>query len=84
MTNLQKESFKRELRELLEKYNVSINWTCHEHSDLACVFDAHLEVIDNSDIQGKSILVFNDEYIDIHEIDDNCEVIITPPEELKP
>ena len=77
MNNLQKESFKRELRELLEKYNVSINWTCHEDSDLACVFDAHIEIID---IQGKPVLVFNDDYIDIHEIDD-CKVIITPPKE---
>lgn len=80
MKNIIKKAFKRELRELLEKYDVSINWTCHPASDLACVFDAHLEVLDNSDIQEKPILVFSNEYIDIHEIDDNCEVIITPPE----
>jgi len=82
MLNIRKKNFKTALRKLLEEYNASINWTCDPSSDLACVFDAHLEILDNSDIQEKPILVFNNEYIDIHEIDDNCEVIITSPKDI--
>lgn len=76
MLNVRKRNFKAALRKLLEEYNVSINWTCHPSSDLACVFDAHLEIQDNSDIQGNPILVFDNDYIDIREIDDNCEIVI--------
>ena len=68
MTNAQKEDFKKELRELLEKYNATINWTCDDASDLACVFDSHLEVYETTDMHEKPLLVFGHSYINANEI----------------
>lgn len=48
MTDAQREeisnNFKRELRELLEKYNASIDWSCGQYSDLQGVYDEEMVV----------------------------------------
>lgn len=60
-----KTEFLRELKALLEKYNAEINWDCSSWSDLAGVYDDHLEI----DMNGMTTIPFNYNYIDIESID---------------
>lgn len=44
LIKVNKKDFLKELHNLLEKYNASIEWCCDECSDLHGVYDSHLEI----------------------------------------
>lgn len=56
--------FKKEFQELLAKYNVGIVWTCDKGSELSFVYNPRLEVVDLSTIHEKTVLAFDNDYID--------------------
>lgn len=47
MTNDNIIQFKNELRQLLEKYNASILFTCSESSDTHGLYNDHIVIVDN-------------------------------------
>ena len=59
-----KEEFKKELKALLEKHNATIDWVCHECSDLMGVYDSHLEI----DINGHDTITFSTDCIDSEDL----------------
>ena len=65
MLNIQKKLFKKELTELLEKYKVSIDFRCGQNSDWHGIYDARLEITDNT---NQAVLIFQDTYINSQEI----------------
>lgn len=59
-----KEEFKKELKALLEKHNATIDWVCHECSDLMGIYDSHLEI----DINGHDTITFSTDCIDSEDL----------------
>ena len=52
-----KNEFRRELKELLEKHNATISWCCDSFSDLANVYDNRIELSIN---EHDEIVVYGD------------------------
>lgn len=59
-----KKEFLTELKALMEKYNASIDWCCDECSDLAGVYDSHIEI----DLNGKETIKFFHDNVDVNDV----------------
>ena len=59
-----KKEFLTELKALMEKYNASIDWCCDEYSDLACVYDSHIEI----NLNEKETIKFFHDYVDVDDV----------------
>ena len=59
-----RDEFQKELKQLLEKHNASIDWCCDSCSDLMGVYDSHIEI----DINGHDKLVFKTDYIEASDL----------------
>lgn len=59
-----KKEFLTELKALMEKYNASIDWCCDDCSDLACVYDSHIEI----DLNGKETIKFFHDIVDVDDV----------------
>lgn len=59
-----KKEFLTELKALMEKYNATIDWCCDEYSDLACVYDSHIEI----DLNGKETIKFFHDNVDVDDV----------------
>lgn len=57
-------SFKKELKELLEKYNAAIGFECADCSDLQGVYDERIVVTVIDGKKEKEIMSINGYYID--------------------
>lgn len=62
LTDMQK--FKKELRELLNKYSATIAWDCSEGSDTHGIYEDWMSVV----VNGQAERVTNGRYIDKHDI----------------
>lgn len=60
-----KKEFLKELKDLLEKYNACISWTCGEGSDTYGIYDDHICACLNDEVE----IDFEDACIDC----DNCD-----------
>lgn len=60
--------FQAELKELIEKYNVIISFSCKEYSDLSGIYGGKIVIKDNK--TKEEILSFDDWYINKSNIDD--------------
>ena len=56
--------FLAKLKDLLQEYNASIDWTCSDCSDLHGVYDDHLEIT----IGDKTIFKAENSYISSREL----------------
>ena len=61
-------SFKKELKELLEKYNATIGFECADCSDLHGVYEERIVVTVSNGRKEKEILSVNGYYIDKHNL----------------
>lgn len=61
-------SFKKELKELLEKYNATIGFECADCSDLHGVYEERIVVSVSDGRKEKEILSVNGYYIDKHNL----------------
>ena len=59
-----KKEFLTELKALMEKYNASIDWCCDDFSDLACVYDSHIEI----NLNEKETIKFFHDYVDVDDV----------------
>ena len=59
-----KKEFLTELNALMEKYNATIDWCCDNYSDLACVYDSHIEI----DLNGKETIKFFHDNVDVDDV----------------
>ena len=59
-----KKEFLTELKALMEKYNASIDWCCDAYSDLACVYDSHIEI----NLNEKETIKFFHDYVDADDV----------------
>ena len=59
-----KREFLTELKALMEKYNASVDWVCDEFSDLASVYDSHIEIT----LNDKEVIKFNGDYVEVNDV----------------
>ena len=59
-----KREFLTELKALMEKYNASVDWVCDEFSDLANVYDSHIEIT----LNDKEVIKFNGDYVEVDDV----------------